>query len=61
MFTFDEKTILQTNDIDKVWDAYDEVSARLATMKFLNQDIPDEIEKLKQDIVNKIKKLENEH
>ena len=62
MFTFDTTEIFNTDDVNKLWDAYEEVCARLATIKTLNQDIPDEIKKLKQDIVNKIKKLEkNEH
>lgn len=61
MFTFDTTEIFNTNNVEKLWDAYEEVCVRLATMKTLNQDIPDEIKKLKQDIVNKIKELKNEH
>lgn len=62
MFTFDKKTILQTNDIDKVWDAYEEVCARISALKSTRTLISESMLNLKQDLINKIKKLEkNEH
>ena len=62
MFTFDKKTILQTNDIDKVWDAYEEVCARISSLKSTRTLISESMLNLKQDLINKIKKLEkNEH
>lgn len=58
MFTFDENTILNSNDVNKLWDAYEEVCCRIATMKTLNQNVPENINTLKQNIVKKIKSYE---
>ena len=46
-----------SKDINKLWDAYEEVCCRIATMKTLNQNVPEDINKLKQDIVKKINRI----
>lgn len=57
MFSFNTNELLNSKDINKLWDAYEEVCCRIATMKTLNQNVPEDINKLKQDIVKKINRI----
>ena len=60
MFSFNANEILNSNDEDKLWNAYEEVCVRISFLKTTKQDVPEEMNELKKAIVNKIKILKEE-
>ena len=54
-FTFDCDEILKSNNEDELWDAFEEVCARIAAYKVTKKNVPEEWNKLKEDIKNKLK------
>ena len=57
LFSFDTNEILNSNDKDKLWNAYEEVCVRISFLKTTKQDVPEEMTELKTAIKNKINKL----
>lgn len=56
MFSFDVDKLLNCNNTDKLWDAYEEVCCYIAKLKTLKKNVPVEISKLKSEIKGKLNK-----
>ena len=54
-FTFDCDEILKSNNEDELWNAFEEVCARIAAFKATKKNVPEEWTKLKNEIRNKLK------
>lgn len=57
MFSFNANEILNSDDENKLWNAYEEVCVRISFLKTTKQDVPEEINELKTTIKNKINEL----
>ena len=51
----DRKEILKTNNEDELWNAFEEVCSRIAAFKATKKNVPEEWNKLKNEIRNKLK------
>lgn len=54
-FSFDCNEILKSTNNDELWDAFEEVCARCAALKSTKKPVPEEWNKLKEEIRNKLK------